>query len=60
MQAIFTTHNSSLLSNRLLRPDCYFFLENGSMFSYLEKAENREIREGHNLEKIYRAWSWNE
>ena len=54
LQAIFTTHNSSLLNNRLLRPDCYFFMEKNAIRSYVDKANGREIREGHNLEKIYR------
>lgn len=54
LQAIFTTHNTFLMSNRILRPDCYFMMEGGRLKSYIEKADGRELREGHNLEKIYR------
>ncbi len=54
MQAVFTTHNTSLLSNRILRPDCYFILQDGELKPYIDRANGREIREGHNLEKIYR------
>ena len=54
LQAIFTTHNTFLMSNRILRPDCYFMMEGGRLKSYTEKADGRELREGHNLEKIYR------
>lgn len=54
MQAVFTTHNTSLLSNRILRPDCYFILQDGELKPYIDRTNGREIREGHNLEKIYR------
>ena len=54
MQIIFTTHNTSLMSNDILRPDCYFFLDKGLLKSYVDRAGGREIREGHNLEKVYR------
>ena len=54
MQVIFTSHNTALIANNLLRPDCYLFLKNGKLASYIDKAGGREIREGHNLEKIYR------
>ena len=54
MQMIFTTHNTSLMGNDILRPDCYFFLNKGLLKSYVDRAGGREIREGHNLEKIYR------
>ena len=54
MQAVFTTHNTSLLGNTVLRPDCYLIFHNHSLRSYIDMAGGREIREGHNLEKIYR------
>ena len=54
MQMIFTTHNTTLMGNNILRPDCYFFLDKGLLKSYVDRAESKEIREGHNLEKIYR------
>lgn len=54
MQAIFTTHNTALLGNAVLRPDCYMILSNGKLRSFADSANGREIREGHNLEKIYR------
>ena len=30
-QVIFTTHNTSIMNNQLLRPDCYFNLQNGKI-----------------------------
>lgn len=53
VQAVFTTHNSFLASNSLLRPDCYFLLSNGLLKSFADRT-NRELREGHNLEKMLR------
>lgn len=53
LQAVFTTHNSYLASNQLLRPDCYFNLINGALKSFADSTE-RELREGHNLEKMLR------
>lgn len=53
MQTIFTTHNSYLASNDLLRPDCYFLLSKGKLKSFIDRTE-RELREGHNLEKMLR------
>lgn len=53
VQAIFTTHNSYLASNDLMRPDCYLILNHGRLTSFVDSTE-REIREGHNLEKMLR------
>lgn len=53
MQVLFTTHNLNLMGNNVLRPDCYFILSDGHLTSF-EKGTGREIREGHNLAKIYR------
>lgn len=53
IQAIFTTHNSYLASNDILRPDCYFVLSNGKLKSFADSTD-RELREGHNLEKMLR------
>lgn len=58
MQAIFTTHNSYLAGNDVLRPDCYFILNNGKLSSFVDSTD-REIREGHNLEKLLRNGEFN-
>jgi AAA15 family ATPase/GTPase len=52
-QSIFTTHNTSLMSNQLLRPDCYFIMSEGKL-NALPDCTERELREGHNLEKMFR------
>ncbi|MHB1418005.1 MAG: AAA family ATPase [Bacillota bacterium] len=51
-QVILTSHNTNLLTNRIMRPDCYFILTKDKIIS-LANATDRELREGHNLEKLY-------
>lgn len=69
MQTILTTHNTSLLSNNLSRPDCNFILTSKNeknkgefVIKNLPNLTEREIRKVHNLEKMYRAgvFSYNE
>lgn len=52
-QLIFTTHNTNLMTNRLVRPDCVFILSEKGTLTSLCNATTRELREGHNLEKMY-------
>ena len=54
IQIIVTTHNTSLMSNELLRPDCYFLI-NGSKIGNLANLTDKELREAHNIEKMYKA-----
>ena len=51
-QTILTSHNTNLLTNRIMRPDCYFILADNKLTSFAN-ATTRELREGHNLEKLY-------
>ena len=53
-QTVTTTHNTSLLSNRIMRPDCFFILNTERLTSIVNSTD-RELREGHNLEKLYRS-----
>lgn len=52
-QIIFTSHNTNLMSNRIMRPDCLFILSSFGSLTSLNNATLRELREGHNLEKMY-------
>lgn len=51
-QVILTSHNTNLLTNKIMRPDCYFILTKDKLTA-LANATTRELREGHNLEKLY-------
>ncbi len=52
-QVVMTTHNTNLMTNRLMRPDCLFILSRDGRLTSLCDATPRELREGHNLEKLY-------
>lgn len=56
-QVILTTHNTTNISNDLLRPDCYFIMDNKKITS-LKDRTYKELREAHNIEKMYRAGSF--
>ena len=53
-QTILTTHNTDLMTNKLTRPDCCYIMTRNKI-SNLSKATTRELREGHNLEKLYKS-----
>ncbi len=53
MQVMLTSHNTYLASNELLRPDCYFILKDGELKTFVDRTD-RELREGHNIEKMLR------
>ena len=48
-----TTHNTNLMTNRLIRPDCLIILSRSGTLTALSDATSRKLREGHNLEKLY-------
>lgn len=53
-QVIMTTHNTSIMTNELLRPDCYFELKDKKIHA-LPLLTERELRKAHNLEKMWRS-----
>lgn len=57
-QVLLTSHNTNLLTNKIMRPDCYFILTKDKLIS-LANATKRELREGHNLEKLYMSGEFN-
>ena len=42
------------MSNDLMRPDCYFLMNSRKILP-LPKCTEKELREAHNIEKIYKA-----
>lgn len=57
---IFTTHNTNLMTNKIMRPDTLFLLTTSGKLIPLCKATDRELREGHNLGKLYMNGEFNE
>lgn len=53
-QVFVTTHNTLLMTNDLLRPDCNFIINNNKIDS-LNNMTDKELRQGHNIEKLYRG-----
>ena len=51
VQTVFTSHNSGLVDNDIMRPDCYLLLADGRIRSLVDST-TRELREAHNLEKM--------
>ena len=56
--SVLTSHNTNLLSNKIMRPDCYFVLADGKLTPIMNATE-RELREGHNLEKLFKNGEFN-
>lgn len=53
-QAILTTHNTDIMTNDLLRPDCYLQIVDGTIKSFADSTD-KEIRKAHNLQKMYKG-----
>ncbi|WP_019967642.1 AAA family ATPase [Segatella maculosa] len=53
-QAFTSSHNTYLMSNDLLRPDCNFIINNNKI-KPLNECTNKELRFGHNIEKLFRG-----
>ena len=54
-QVFLSSHNTMLLGNDLLRPDCAFEVRNNRIVALSELTDRGELRQGHNIEKMYRA-----
>ena len=57
-QVFVSTHNTDLLSNDLLRPDCYFEIKDNKIRSFNEMTD-KDIRKAHNIQKMYKAGAFN-
>jgi AAA15 family ATPase/GTPase len=58
-QFILTTHDTSVMSNDILRPDCLFLMGKNKLKS-LSILSEKEIRFAHNVEKMYRSGAFDE
>ena len=46
------------MSNDLLRPDCYFLLKDNKIKAISDLTE-KELRQAHNLQQMYKAGAFN-
>lgn len=53
-QTVCATHNTSLVKNDLMRPDCVFLIDKSGIRSLADRTD-REIRLGNNTEKLLRG-----
>jgi len=58
-QFILTTHDTGVMSNDIMRPDCLFIMHKDRITS-LSNLTEKELRFAHNIEKMYRAGAFNE
>lgn len=58
MQVVLTTHNTSIMTNDLFRPDCYFMM-NTTNIKPLCNCTEKDLRKAHSLEKMFRAKAFN-
>lgn len=59
IQIVFTSHNTDIISNELLRPDCYFILSENKIQLFCDLTD-KALREAHNLQKMYKAGAFHE
>lgn len=59
IQVVFTSHNTDIISNELLRPDCYFILDDNRIQPLCDLTD-KALREAHNLQKMYKAGAFHE
>jgi AAA15 family ATPase/GTPase len=58
-QFILTTHDTSVMSNDILRPDCLFLMYKDKIKA-VANSTDKELRFAHNIEKMYRAGAFDE
>lgn len=56
---IISTNKTCLMDSDILRPDCYFIMDREKGLSNICDLTDKELRQGHNLEKLYRAGGFN-
>lgn len=53
-QSFVTTHNTYLMTNDLLRPDCNFYIKDNRITPLCDLTD-KELRQANNIEKLYRG-----
>ena len=60
MQSVLTSHNTVLITNGLMRPDCYMIMDGKHNLRSMSESTMRELRQGHSLERLYRNGEFDE
>jgi hypothetical protein len=58
-QFILTTHDTGVMANDIMRPDCLFLMYKDKIKA-ISALTKRELRYAHNIEKMYRARAFDE
>jgi AAA15 family ATPase/GTPase len=58
-QFILTTHDTGVMSNDIMRPDCLFLMHKDKIKA-ISSLTHKELRFAHNIEKMYRAGAFDE
>ena len=58
-QFILTTHDTGVMTNDIMRPDCLFLMQNDKLQA-VSALTKKELRHAHNIEKMYRAGAFGE
>jgi AAA15 family ATPase/GTPase len=58
-QFILTTHDTGVMSNDIMRPDCLFLMYKDKIKA-VSALTKKELRFAHNIEKMYRAGAFDE
>ncbi len=53
-QVFTSSHNTYLMTNNLLRPDCNFIVHDNKIKALCD-CTDKELRFGHNIEKLFRG-----
>jgi hypothetical protein len=53
-QFVVTTHDTGIMNNDTMRPDCLFLMYKDKIKS-VSSSTGKELRQAHNIEKMYRA-----
>lgn len=57
-QAIFSTQNTDVMTSDILRPDCYYIINNGKI-DRLNDLTDKDLRKAHDLQRMYKAGAFN-
>lgn len=53
-QILISTNNTVMMTNDILRPDCYFVMD-GNKAESIDNLTKKELKKSHNIEKMFRA-----